>query len=401
MDTKKPGPNNEKSEEILQFLDSINIPRLSGSNGDKIAQEKIQTYFRKIPRSNISTQSFTTSFTYINGVLIYFYVILGFLTVLTAVSIWFQQYQLGLGLGIINFVLSGFHKKIVWQLRLRAPSWGKPITTQNIIAEIPSKEKHENTIVFLAHYDSISHSMSPILEGLSYMMGYIVGCVFRFYSVFRIIGILYLHWAPIPNWVLIIGIVLGASTFFLFFNKKDNFSIGTIDNATGVAQLYHLGLELAKNPLNKTKIILVATGAEELGDYGALNFLQENSFKLDPKTTKTIVVDSIGVKGTNVIISGIGLPVHHYSKQMEELAKKMVKNTLIPIKIQTIPPCLNVSGDIIVCDKFNYPTIWFTSTSFVFHTPKDTYAALDKALFFQILNFLKDFTLELDKKQFL
>jgi Zn-dependent M28 family amino/carboxypeptidase len=69
--------------------------------------------------------------------------------------------------------------------------------------------------------------------------------------------------------------------FITFFNKKTNNSIGSIDNASGVAILLELAKLVKKNPLQKTDVFFLWVGAEEMGLWGSKQYCSKHFEELD------------------------------------------------------------------------------------------------------------------------
>jgi Zn-dependent M28 family amino/carboxypeptidase len=173
---------------------------------------------------------------------------------------------------------------------------------------------------------------------------------------------------------LIWGVITGCLTFIKILNFNGNKSVGALDNASGVAQLYHLAREVNKKPLNNLHLTLVATDAEELGNMGAHAFLRAFKDKYPKKTTKFLIIDSIGCKDNNTIVYGVGIPIKHYSLSLEKLIREELDISGVPLIMQALPPFIEISSDHVPVHKAGYDLIWFTSISINFHTKNDTIA---------------------------
>ncbi|MFW9873299.1 MAG: M28 family metallopeptidase [Candidatus Thorarchaeota archaeon] len=80
---------------------------------------------------------------------------------------------------------------------------------------------------------------------------------------------------------LIIGIILLSEIFVTFFTEKTNKSIGSLDNASGVAILLELVKLIKKNPLERSYVIFLWCGAEEMGLWGSKQYLSKYFEELD------------------------------------------------------------------------------------------------------------------------
>ena len=162
-------------------------------------------------------------------------------------------------------------------------------------------------------------------------------------------------------------------------------------------QLYYTAKSLVEVPLNNTRVILVATGAEEVGDFGSFEFIQQYQSQL-PQETKFIIVDSIGLKNANRIIYGIGYPVHHWFPEMESLTRKLLaESPTTPLAFQAIPPFLQIASDHVPVEQVKYEFIWFASTAFVYHSAADTVKKLELEEYRLILEFIDYFLRSLDQ----
>jgi Zn-dependent M28 family amino/carboxypeptidase len=82
---------------------------------------------------------------------------------------------------------------------------------------------------------------------------------------------------------------------------------GANDNASAAAGLVALVERFARDPLEHTELIAVATGCEESGMGGARAFLRAARGQLDPATTLVVGLDQIGA-GEPHVLTGEGPP---------------------------------------------------------------------------------------------
>jgi hypothetical protein len=75
------------------------------------------------------------------------------------------------------------------------------------------------------------------------------------------------------------------------------FSKGADDNASGVATVLRLAERLNREPLQHTEVIVVFTGCEEVGCYGADAFIQAH--KAHWRNPILLVIDQVGGAGAN------------------------------------------------------------------------------------------------------
>ncbi|MCP4761635.1 MAG: M28 family peptidase, partial [archaeon] len=260
------------------------------------------------------------------------------------------------------------------------------------------KSEQTQTLVFLAHYDSISHALFDVLESIGYLAALLGGVIFSIHSLIYLIPVILFTSSPDPMGQLIWGLPFALLTFIELFNSKGNKSQGVIDNGSGLAQIYHLALVLSENKLKNTRVVLVATGAEEQGDYGAYYFVQKYKSKYPPETTKYIISDSIGVE-KNLIVYGIGLPKKHWSPSLEKTAREIASEDEYPLKFIAIPPLLAIATDHVAVVPEKYEFLLFASMTSAIHTNKDTFEALDEKKYRQMLQFIENFVRKIDEQE--
>ena len=164
---------------------------------------------------------------------------------------------------------------------------GKKRESKNVIATIQAKDLYPKrpVIIFSAHHDSVSSNlpykvMKPLYISMVFLFisSLLINLVLSIWSIVALftaikIDIVYL-W--IRNISLIIGIILLTEIFINFFRKKTNESIGSIDNASGTAILLELAKLIKKNPLEKTDVIFLWCGAEEMGFCGSKQYCSKH-----------------------------------------------------------------------------------------------------------------------------
>ncbi|MEW5946572.1 MAG: M28 family peptidase [bacterium] len=98
----------------------------------------------------------------------------------------------------------------------------------------------------------------------------------------------------IPFWLALPAAAYMAFTAALLIHREiaGRHTHGAVDNASGVAAMLGAA-ELLKNaPPHGKRVVFVATGSEESGLFGMVNFLRKNRF--DPETTRFLNIDHVG-----------------------------------------------------------------------------------------------------------
>ncbi|MFX1467819.1 MAG: M28 family metallopeptidase [Promethearchaeota archaeon] len=186
---------------------------------------------------------------------------------------------------------------------------GKKKESKNIYTTIQAKDLYPKrpVIIFSAHYDSVSSLfttkiMKPLLLSmlfllLSYFLINIILSIWSIIALFTAVSIEFVY-LLIRTLSFTIGIIIMSELFITFFNKKTNESIGSIDNASGVAILLELAKLVKKNPLERTDVIFLWCGAEEMGIWGSKHFcskhLEELDNDYDLNKSYNINVDMVG-----------------------------------------------------------------------------------------------------------
>ncbi|MFX0164651.1 MAG: M28 family metallopeptidase [Candidatus Hodarchaeota archaeon] len=222
---------------------------------------------------------------------------------------------------------------------------GKRRESKNVIATIQAKDLYPKrpVIIFSAHHDSVSSNfpyklgkillISVVLFLLSILLINLILSIWSILAIFTAIQIdkIYL-W--IRNISLIIGIILLSEIFITFFSKKTNNSLGSLDNASGVAVLLELAKIVNKNPLERTDVIFLWCGAEEMGLWGSKQYCSKHIEELDNDYDLN--------KSYNINIDGVGTYIGLIDETGLIKKKKMNENLNDVIKAsdmhQKIPP---------------------------------------------------------------
>lgn len=186
---------------------------------------------------------------------------------------------------------------------------GKKRESKNVIATIQAKDLYPKrpVILFSAHHDSVSSNipykvMKPLYISMVSLL-ILTLLINIFLSIWAIIALftaiqIEIVYLWIRNISLILGIILLIEIFINFFRKKTNLSIGSIDNASGVAILLELAKLIKKNPLEKTDVIFLWCGAEEMGLWGSKQYcakhFEELDYFYDLNKSYNINIDMVG-----------------------------------------------------------------------------------------------------------
>ncbi|MHA1869863.1 MAG: M28 family peptidase, partial [Promethearchaeota archaeon] len=279
------GNENEKSnnnefnkEKLRKIVEELAFPRLTGSDGAKKAVDYCKSLFKEID-INLNSEKFYATKFYVGALLQGVAVLAIILTILmTYLFVSYIPYNLII-LFIVLGILAALAPKIGGSGELKPI--GKKIETENLWASIPAKKERTGYIILMGHHDSKSQTLSTVQRSASYVFLF-VGLIFMIlvqliYGLIALVSLLRNTSFILPNWVKIANYIFAAITILssipLMLNFLGNKSPGALDNASSVAVLYELARVLRENPLENYEVIIVITGAEELGMIGAREFV--------------------------------------------------------------------------------------------------------------------------------
>ncbi|MFX1572979.1 MAG: M28 family metallopeptidase [Promethearchaeota archaeon] len=187
--------------------------------------------------------------------------------------------------------------------------FGKEKESKNVIATIQGTDLYPKrpVIIFSAHHDTISQRYSMKMKIWLYRSALIlflllliltfilsITSLLNYFAVLQIDNIFLL----LRNISLIIVVLLLINIALILGNKNLDESIGSIDNASGTAILLELARLINKNPLEKSDVIFIWCGAEEVGYMGSkqycLKHFEELNHDYDLNKSYNINIDMVG-----------------------------------------------------------------------------------------------------------
>lgn len=355
----------EFGKNAFQFASQFCFPRLSGGPGDRQAQETAKAIFKSLglepfedefPASYLVTNFFSRvalipfGALLIAGAIFYrermpYHALLFFLLALV----------IGLGFALYCQSSPGLFNR------------GEKFLTKNIFAKF-GPENPEKEIVVVAHYDSKSQTFPIWLRILTYYVAgilSILAVLFGFVVVLEFVNMPSIH--PIWFWIIV---CVGLLDFLPVFNRLDNKSSGAIDNASAVGTALELASIFKENPLSKSRLWVVLTGAEELGIVGAKAFVEKHREELDPEKTFVINLDILGTDRQICALNKLGLPGKMTNRELNLLIKKSAESA--GLKFKLIKASLGFSTDAQAFLKKGYRTVSLGSISKFVHTRRDS-----------------------------
>ncbi|MHA1326842.1 MAG: M28 family metallopeptidase [Promethearchaeota archaeon] len=183
-----------------------------------------------------------------------------------------------------------------------------------------------------------------------------------------------------------------------FFNKTENKSIGSLDNATGVAIL----LELARFFKNyndiKSNLIFLFTSSEELNLGGAIDYFNKHQKELSKENTYIINYDLAGGHNEIRILTAHGIPKKSIKNELTDLFLKIGKEQGLDVREYYIPTGAWV--DNLVFANNGFKTIWVGSGGVMkyVHSKKDNMEIVSKTGLKNVLELTLKLIKELESK---
>jgi len=323
------------SNSALNHIKNLSFHRMASSPGEVKAINYIRGFLEKAGIKH-ETESFTYSAsTSILMKLAFFivliYIILFnlFLFTIPILIIFFDFLLIGIIYFAIKFILDMTRLFMV----------GKKKVSQNITAKLNgTQEKNSRKlIIFSAHWDSVSTSLGAkskkimLLGGFLALVFLFITSILAIWSLFDM-GTLFELFRAVT---VILSIFCAAPFVILILSKKQNGSVGAIDNATGVSVLLEVAKRVKEEPLENYDLIFLWCGAEELGLWGSKQFCVKNFDNLkeeyDLENSYNINIDMVG---TYIgIVDKIGIIS---KKPMNENLNKVLEATANQLKIPVV-----------------------------------------------------------------
>jgi len=278
-------------EKLFHYVKKFSFPRLAGSEGEKSAVKLTVETFQKIGfnENEIQKQEFEFS-TFYSEILVKIiaFMSLILITVLLFIKYLFPALVFFTIISILTIFLSMI--KILKHPEMQGfweKSFGKKVSATNVFIKIPATKipaEQARNIIISAHLDSKSQTFKTIwrvlfvviweIGGITFMILFALFLIDYYFEIYRTILIL------LEIGIIIVSIVTIFSIFMVILIKTENNSIGSLDNASGMALVFELSLIFKNTPLNNFNLWFCQFSAEEIGTMGSRFFVDkyENSF---------------------------------------------------------------------------------------------------------------------------
>jgi len=174
--------------------------------------------------------------------------------------------------------------------------------SKNVVAQINATKKQEKrpVVILSAHYDSFSTNLPYGAQKVFFFVFRIILIPYVMFVIF--IAYFFLFTEPTEEvtqlvvYFTLFEFVMTTIIFLLIYDK--NSSMGSVDNASGVAILIELAKLFKRNPLENYDVIVLWSGGEEWGLKGSIAFCKRHRDYLkrnyDLNRSFNINVDMVG-----------------------------------------------------------------------------------------------------------
>ncbi|HEY5492972.1 MAG TPA: M28 family peptidase [Candidatus Anoxymicrobiaceae bacterium] len=311
-------------EDLLELAVEIG-PRGAGTSGEEKAAAFIHERFQS-RGLEASTQEFRSIDTYSYLYLIY----MGVAVVCGILSKWFPYYVAPIA--IIIAALFALDLETFPLISRLLPHK----TSRNVIGEIPSESGRVGMVV-VAHYDSAKSalSFSPSLVGnfrLSFSM--MIGSIFLI-ALLTLANLIVMAAGSGTNlgvWIatlVVCAYLLVPITIMIHREATMGYTPGANDNASGVVAMLALADKMSEQESLTPGVMFVATGAEEVGTAGMIEFLKKSGEKV--ADSLIVNLDNLGTGHVCYIDCEGMLLGHRSSEVLLWLSDKVTEKKKFPV----------------------------------------------------------------------
>ncbi len=403
-----PAPNQQAGSvaaRIEAFVRRLSFPRFVGTANEKRARQLIKDEC-KVLGLGYDLDPFKASDFFMKHVNTIPYFIMGLYVLV------FTILALAVPSPVMMLVLAGILLVLVFTIEdiLRAVKYpamycrlARIVDTENILIEKKAAGSGPGvqSIYLLAHSDSKSEKPDPqrwfVLEYLAISFGSMALTAHAI--VYGVLGLLAGGVLPhAPGWFFY-GIVLAAIDMLRISTAYyEGDSPGASDDAIGVAIELELMKRLASESFQHVNVAGVITGAEEVGEAGAYQFIKKRIGELDRESCHFIAIDGM-CKDHVRYFTSFGYAFTRFSP----LVRKALENLIaaehesvkdISFSRSWMPPPVNTDHSAVV--KLGYKAFVMESNVGVTHTAKDTPDVIDYAFAARFVEFLVALVKEID-----
>jgi hypothetical protein len=312
-------------EDLLKLAVEIG-PRGAGTPAEREAGEYIKGRFES-HGLQVSVDEFSTISTYS-----YLYMVYLGLAVATAwLSFWLVL--VAAPVAVLNAVLFALDLETYPLISRVLPH----VRSANVIGETPSEEGVTGLVV-VAHYDSSRAALSfhpKLVGGFRNTFSLMIGCIFGVAALSTANFAIRLAMGGINFWVWVATVVASMYLFvplaiMIHREAAMRHTPGANDNASGVVTMLALMDKMSEPESLVPGVMFVATGAEEVGTAGMIEFLKKRGRSI--RDAFIVNLDNLGA-GRLYYIDCEGMLVGHRSDEaLMWLSGKVVAKKRFPIE---------------------------------------------------------------------
>ncbi|MEX2684579.1 MAG: M20/M25/M40 family metallo-hydrolase [Candidatus Sigynarchaeota archaeon] len=390
---------------IESFVRKLSFPRYLGTSNEARARQIIKDQCKALDLG-FETDPFKASDFFMKYINTIPYFIMGlYVLVFTILIMMIPNPGLVLVLAVILILLAFSSEAILHVVKYPAMycRFARVVDTENIVIEKKAAGSgfQKQNIFLLAHSDSKTEKPNPqfwfVLEYLTISFG--SWTLAAHAIVYIVLGSLAGGTFPhTPGWFFY-GIVLALIDMLRISTAYyEGDSPGASDDAIGVAIEIELMKRLATESLQHVNVTSVITGAEEVGEAGAYQFIKKRTRALDKRTSHFIVIDGM-CKNHVRYFTTAGFTFKRFSL----LVRRAVENLIvkkddsikdISFSRSWMPPPVNTDHSAVF--KLGYNAFVMESNVGVTHTAKDTPDIIDYEFAARFVEFLAALVKEID-----
>jgi len=273
-------------ERLLHYVEKFSFPRLAGTEGEKSSVKLTVETFEKIGfnKNEILKQEFEFS-TFYSEILVKIiaFMSLILITILLFIKYLFPALVFFTIISILIIFLSMI--KILKHPEMQGfweKNFGKEVSATNVFIKLPAikiPDEQARNIIISAHLDSKSQTFKTIWRVLFVVLWEIGGFIFMILFALFLIDYYFEIYRPIlivlEICIIIVSIVTIFSIFMVILIKTENNSLGSLDNASGMALVFELSSIFKNTPLNDYNLWFCQFSAEEIGTMGSRFFVDK------------------------------------------------------------------------------------------------------------------------------
>jgi len=281
--------------------------------------------------------------------------------------------------------------------------FARVVNTENILIEkkAPGSGTLKQDLFFLAHSDSKTEKPDPrfwfVLEYMAISFGsWALAAHTIVYGVLCLLSNGALPHAPEWFFYGVILAVIDMLRISTAYYEGD--SPGASDDAIGVAIVLELMKRLSTESFQHVNVTSVITGAEEIGEAGAYQFIKKRAGALDKRTSHFVTIDGM-CKNHVRYFTTAGYAFKRFSPIVRRaveglIAKKGDSIKDISFSKSWMPPPVNTDHSAVF--KLGYKAFVMESNVGVTHTARDTPDIIDYAFAARFVEFLVALVREID-----